>query len=289
MRIVDFHTHTFPDAIAAKTLEKMSAASGLRYHTAGTEAALVSSMREAGIAYSVVLPVVTNPAKTAHINDFSAARNGENGVFHFGGIHPDTPDAEAELRRIRSLGLTGVKLHPVYQGVDIDDVRYLRILYAAAENDLTVVTHAGLDIGFPGVEHVSPAMLQRALRQVDGVRLVLAHMGAWKQWDAVLPLAEHKNVLLDTAFALGAMQTTPQCGYSEEYKQLNSPAQFLRILRAFGARRVLFGTDSPWNDQSEAVRAIDALPLTAEEKADVFYNNAARLLHLPIGTSSNDK
>jgi hypothetical protein len=50
------------------------------------------------------------------------------------------------------------------------------------------------------------------------------------------------------------------------------------ILRAHGAQRVLFGTDSPWGDQAATLADIRALPLTDDERRLVFHENAARLL-----------
>ena len=40
----------------------------------------------------------------------------------FGAMHPDFEDHAAELKRIKALGLKGIKIHPVYQGVDLDDI-----------------------------------------------------------------------------------------------------------------------------------------------------------------------
>ena len=54
--------------------------------------------------------------------------------------------------------------------------------------------------------------------------------------------------------------------------------QFLRVLRAFGSDRALFGTDSPWGDQAAEVRRFLALPLMPEEKESILSGNARRLL-----------
>ena len=40
--------------------------------------------------------------------------------------------------------------------MDFDDIRTLRILDRAAELGLIVLSHSGLDVGFPGVVHVTP-------------------------------------------------------------------------------------------------------------------------------------
>ena len=65
--IIDFHTHTFPDKIAAATVAHMSEASRLTAFTDGSEAGLKASMQKSGVGASVVLPVVTNPAKAGSI------------------------------------------------------------------------------------------------------------------------------------------------------------------------------------------------------------------------------
>ena len=204
--IIDMHTHTFPPKIAASTLEKLSAASHTRPFTDGTGEGLRASMAQAGVDVSVVLPVATAPRQVEHINDSAARVNEEfpeTGVFSFGCMHPDFENWKDELARIDRLGLKGIKLHPVYQDVDFDDPRYLRLLCRAGELGLTVVTHAGLDVGFPGTVRCSPEMVRRAVSQVGPVKLVLAHMGGWRCWDSVRELLPETGPISTPAFPWG--------------------------------------------------------------------------------------
>ena len=67
--IIDFHTHTFPDAIAAAAVDKLQAASHTKPFSDGTVSGLRASMATAGIDASVVLPVATSPRQVSHIND----------------------------------------------------------------------------------------------------------------------------------------------------------------------------------------------------------------------------
>ena len=233
-----------------------------------------------GLDCAVVLPVATNPAKVQSMNDLSLRLSGHDGLLYFGCIHPDQPDWRQELDRIAAAGLRGIKLHPVYQGVDFDDVRYLRILERAGELGLIIVTHAGDDIGFPGVVRCSPAMIARACRQVGRVPLVLAHMGGWKNWDEVMELLPDTGVYLDTAFSLGCITPLTPDAYTPQELQLLDAAVFCNMVRRFGSKRVLFGTDSPWTDQAASVAQIEALPLTRAEKDEILGGNAQRLLGL---------
>lgn len=274
--IIDFHTHTFPEKVAAAAIPKMQAASHAKAFTAGTAEALRASMAKAGIDRSVVLPVATNPLKVSSINDLSIAQTERDGLIYFGCIHPEQPDWKEELCRIAKAGLKGIKIHPQYQGADMDDIRYLRIFEQAASLGLWVVTHAGDDIGFPGLVRVSPEMVKNAIGQVGDFPLILAHMGGWKNWDRVEQLAETK-VYLDTSFSLGAI-TPIDDHYTPDELQMLSVERFCAIVRAFGAERILFGTDSPWGDQGETLEAIRALPLTAQQKEQILGQNALRVL-----------
>ncbi|MBQ9931013.1 MAG: amidohydrolase family protein [Firmicutes bacterium] len=278
--VIDFHTHTFPDKIAAATIDKLKQASHSLPFTGGTAVQLKESMREAGIQYSVLLPVVTNPLKASPINDISIDMTGKDGLIWFGGIHPDTPDWHEELGRIAEKGLKGIKIHPVYQNCDIDDIRFLRILERAGELDLMVTVHAGNDIGFPGVVRCSPAMARNALRQVGNVKLILAHMGGWKVWDQVKEHLSDQKVFLDTSFSLGEIPELGDGYYTPETKKLLSEEEFCELVHIFGSEHVLFGTDSPWGPQKENKDAILALPLTDEEKRNILGENARRLLNI---------
>lgn len=279
--IVDFHTHTFPDTIAPTALAKLSGVSHSAPFTDGTCGGLTASMAAAGVDLSVVLPVATSPRQVPHINDAAARGNektGETGLFSFGCMHPDYDDWRAELERIASLGLKGVKIHPVYQGVDLDDPRYLRILERAGELNLIVVTHCGIDIGYPEAENCLPAVVSRAVRQVGPVKLVAAHMGGWKRWEEALELLADTSVYLDTSFSAGFIKPLDDGYYGPEELRLLDEAAFVRMVRCFGAERILFGTDSPWSGQKESVDWIRALPLSPSEKDAILGENARRLL-----------
>ena len=281
--IIDFHTHTFPDKIAASAIEKLSGKSHTRPFSDGTAGGLAASAKAAGIDLSVILPVATNTNQVPSINNYAAKANETaeaTGLLSFGCIHPDFPEWKEELSRIAALGLKGIKLHPVYQDVDFDDMRYLRILDRAGELGLIIVTHSGLDIGYPGVERCSPQMILNAVKQVGQVKLVLAHMGGWRQWAAAEELLVGQSVWFDTSFSAGEIAPLEDGYYSQEELPMLDKSDFLRMIRRFGTDRVLFGTDSPWSDQKASLDLIRALPLENAEKDAVLGGNARRLLQL---------
>ena len=73
--IIDFHTHIFPDKIAARSIEALSKVSGVKAATDGTLNGLLVSMERSGVDLSVILPVVTKPSQFESINTFAAKVN----------------------------------------------------------------------------------------------------------------------------------------------------------------------------------------------------------------------
>ena len=282
MRVIDIHTHTFPERIAARALTSLQAKSHTRAFTDGTTEGLSRSMHDAGITYSVVLPVATNPKQVVHVNDASLAINErfrETGIMSFGAMHPDFAEYASELERLARSGMKGIKLHPVYQGVAIDDERYIKILQKAGELGLLVVVHSGYDIGYPGNDYALPARMCCALSEAGDVRVVLAHMGGWRSWREAEEIFSRGTVYIDTAFSLGEFEPLDDGYYSRrEDCVMLSREEFVKMVNAFGSERVLFGTDSPWASQKDTLREINSLPLSDTDKAKILYHNAAQLL-----------
>lgn len=275
--IIDIHTHTFPEKIADIAVKKLSNSGHIPYFSNGTAAGLKASMQNAGIDYSVVLPVATNPLKLDSMNSVSIEQNDKEGLIYFGAMHPDAPDWKEQLERLAKNKIKGIKIHPVYQNVDIDDIRYLRILNRAAELGLIVLMHAGDDIGFPDVVRCSPKMTANALRQVGDIKIILAHMGGWKNWKEVAGNLANTSAMLDTAFALGKI-TPLDDTFSEDFLNLLNESDFIKLVQTFGSHRILFGTDSPWTDQKQSLDLIKNLPLADDEKNKILGKNAFELL-----------
>ena len=185
---IDFHTHCFPDKIAAKAVDKLSFASGgLIPHTDGTVTGLRTSMAAGGVDASVVLSIATNAHQQKSVNDFAASINNGQDVFAFGSVFPDAEDALDELERIKALGLKGVKLHPDYQGFFVDDPKMKPIYQKISSLGLITVFHAGSDYGFPPPYGGTPERMATALSWFDAP-VVAAHWGGVNYNEDVLEL-----------------------------------------------------------------------------------------------------
>ncbi len=267
--LIDVHTHAFPDAIAAKTIEALKA--GIRRQqnreqeacADGTVGGLLRSMKENGVDRSIILPIATKPKQTDSILRFAQLinREGPNNLISFASFHPEQGDWKERLEQIQNAGFQGVKLHLEFQGVDVDAPRMISIFKEAEKRGLFILVHAGADIGLPPPVHCTPQKISHVLEYVSGSRIIAAHLGGWRMWDEVEKHLVGTPVYLDTAFVRGTIET-------EQYR---------RIILHHGADHVLFGSDSPWERPADTLEGLTALGLEPDALAQILYRNALGL------------
>ncbi|HUU26898.1 MAG TPA: amidohydrolase family protein [archaeon] len=261
MRIIDFHTHFFPDKVAAAAIPKMEATSDHKAYTDGTAAGLLASMDSAGIECSVALPVATNPDKVSSINRFSASA-GNRRLYMMGALYPGTPLWREHLDEFLELGFAGVKLHPDYQEFLPDDPDLLPFFAALRDSGRLVIFHAGEDLSYKPPYGGTPARLAALLEQLPGINIFATHMGGYRMWDEVERCLVGKPVYMDTSFSFGEI----------------SDQRIRSLIGRHGADYVLFGTDSPWLDQQTEVNNVLRLRLGTAVEEKIFYGNAVRLV-----------
>ena len=261
MRIIDVHTHVWPDAVAEKALAHLKhAANDFTAYYDGTITGLLADMDRTGVEVSVIQPVATKPTQVASINDW-AASVGSARIVGFGAMHPDFENAPAEIARMAKLGLTGLKLHPEHQAFAPDEPRMTPIYEAALAHNMTVFFHAGADEVHSTVRG-TPESFAHVLEGFPGLRVVLAHLGGYRVWNHVAEVLVGRDVYLDTAYTLGHL----------------ADADFVEIVHAHGPERVLFGSDGPWTDAAAEIAWLRRLPLREGVVDAILGENAARLL-----------
>ena len=266
--IIDFHTHVFPDKIAQSTISTLSQSAGIPAHFDGTKAGLLQSMERSGVEISVVLPVMTSARQFESVNRFAKELNDEfemsgKGLISFGGIHPECEDIPQKIVYLKENGFKGIKIHPEYQNAYIDDDRYVEIVKCAKDNDLIVITHAGLDGAFrDGEIKCTPKRVSNLLNKVNYGKLVLAHYGGYSLWQEFYEHLAGGDFYIDTSVVLDEID-----------KEL-----FVQILQKHGADKVLFATDGPWKDGEQFVKIMQNMGLGQEQLQKITYKNAQKLL-----------
>ena len=265
--IIDFHTHVFPDKIAKRTIELLEAKGGVPSFSDGTVDGILEKLTVAGVDIAVTLPVLTNPGSFDGVNRFAAEinerfKNESRRLISFGAIHPACPDIEGKMKEIKRLGFSGVKIHPDYQETYINDDGYVKIVNAARELDLVVITHAGVDFAYPDDVHCPPSLAMELYRKAPHEKLVFAHLGGVKMQKEFLDTFEKTPVYFDTAYVL---------------RHINAEILGEWISR-IGDNRILFASDSPWSDVKRDVEILTSFVKDETTKEKLFSLNAKRLL-----------
>ncbi len=299
--IIDTHVHTFPRPEIGWQAQGGVGCSG----HAGTIEELLPLMREGNIAKAVMvnmtpvfvmreaalakLPSDLSPARRTDAdeqirldligrlqrrNAWTCAVARENpALVPYISLDPsmDGVTIVQEIKDRVQEGAKGVKLHPVSQRYFPNDGRLYPAYHKIEELGLPIISHAGTAALFGDPEqHAHPANFADVLCNFPGLTLVLAHMAHGSLDETLEIMKPYPNVYFDSSAVIEG--TMPSHMLSDE--------DALAMLRRVGCDRVLFGSDWPWFHPIKDAQRIDSLPLTAEEKHLIFYENAQRVLNL---------
>jgi hypothetical protein len=195
---------------------------------------------------------------------------------------PDMTWLTGELKagRIKAFGESS----PQYLGMSPADSRLEPYWQLAEQFDIPVGIHMGP--GPPGIAYDSspvpfkspafrmalsdPLLLEDVLLRHQRLRLFVMHAG-WPQLERMVALLyAHPGVYVDVA-ALQSQALVPRTAY---YRHLRG------LIDAGFGKRIMFGSDFPDQAAAGIDAVIEADFLSAEQKADILCNNAARFLRL---------
>ena len=263
MRIIDFHTHAFPDTLAEQTVPKLCAFAKVEASLDGKVGSLIGEMDRLGIEAAVVLNIATRPSQFEPILNWCTSIASKR-LYPFASVHPDDPKALERIDRVREAGLRGIKLHPYYQGFLFNEGRMFPLYERIDRLGLILLAHTGFDLGYPHDRVADAAMIMDVVRTFPGLKLVTTHIGGWQDWDCV------ERHLLGRPVYMGISYAFPFIGLERAR----------RFLRAHPPEYILFGSDSPWGSAEKTLEDLMALELGEELNRRICFDNAARLLDL---------
>lgn len=261
MKIIDFHTHIYPEKIAGKAVENIGAFYGISMNCEGTSTALIKESSKCGITNYVVHSVAVTATNVTTINNFiSAECTKHNEFFGFGTMHADFEDKINETKRMMELGLKGIKIHPDTQKYNMDDERMFELYDYIREMKIPLLIHTG-DYRY---DYSHPRRLKNILKQFPGIITIGAHFGGWSVFDLAYELLDEENCYVDTSSSFWMLG-------------INRAQELIRM---YGVERVLFGTDFPMWKASDELEFINNMNLSTDEKELIFHKNAEKILKI---------
>jgi len=263
MRVIDIHTHVFPDAIAERAMKFLEEEGNVKARLDGKLSSLLASMDRAGIEIAVVGSIATKPEQFPSILKWSKSIASDR-ILPFPSVYPADPEAATQVRAIASEGFKGIKLHPYYQDFSVDEPRVFPIYEAMQDTGLVLLLHTGFDLAYPRTRIGDPVRIMRAVEAFPDLKLVATHFCAWEDWDEARKYMFGKPVYTDVSYSLHFMPIEQARGLVCEHS----------------ADYIVFGTDSPWADQSETLEFMRSLNMGPDWERKVLHGNAERILGL---------
>lgn len=227
--------------------------------------------------YNIIGVVSSDPDRVAAWRAQAPERIIPGLYFNLGNENSVSPDSLRSLIVTGSVEVFG-EIGNTYAGIAPDDPRMEPYWALAEELDVPVAIHVGG--GPPGEPYVGrgyrtrlerPSTMEEVLVRHPRMRVYLMHAGYPMLDDLLAVLSLHPQVYAD----IGAIvYMLPR---EEFYRYLRT------IVQAGFGQRVMFGSDQMiWPQTIErSIAVVEEAPfLSAQQKADIFYNNAARFLRL---------
>ncbi len=259
MEIYDFHAHIYPEKVREKAVHSIEESYMIERNCDGSIEGLIKRGSEAGIKHFVALSVAQSGKHVESINDFALEMQEKYAeITAFGSIHPDYCDCEKELVRIKKAGIKGIKLHPDTQRFYADDEKMYPVYDLIRQLELPIVMHCG-DYRY---DFDNPERVARVVREFPGLKFVAAHFGGWLLFDRALDEFLQLDCYLDCSASVSFL----------------GKRRMKELIRAYGAERIVFGSDSPMFDPVKELEGLMQLGLRDDELELILHGNAEKIL-----------
>jgi len=300
MQVVDFHAHfcsrTFFDALAdlssrpgerEEKLAEVTERTGIELPEPGAERHLErwrKEMERHEVAHMLVFAGVTEELPVVA----SAVRASKGLLSGCAIVNPRQPGCEEEVwSLLTEQGFRALLLFPALDNFRLSGPEAEGALRVADDQEAVVFVHCGLLLArlrdllrLPqpiDYTFANPLDVISVANRYPQAKFVIPHFGSGFFRETLMAGAQCENIYVDTSSTHSWLRTQPF--------PLSLEQAFQRALDIFGARRILFGTDSctfprGWRADrfGEQKRTLDSLELSAPKQALIFGGNALSLL-----------
>lgn len=161
--------------------------------------------------------------------------NQVNNTYSFTTIDITQINLDSELKKqIIENKYYGIKIHPRLQRINLLDHRIINLFNIAVKLDIPIMIdcfpqddkHFSLDETFPD-------KIATLAKKIPKAKIIIAHAGGYKLWDAFFIAKSNRNVYLEFSFSLNYFQKTSLI------------QDFRFVLKKLGGRKCIFGSDYP--------------------------------------------
>ena len=210
------------------------------------------------------------------------ALKNEPNLVGFGTINFDRSDLKDQVKRIKDLGLKGIKIHPAAQEVNIAGKELFEVYEEAQEQNLFLSFHTGLH--WHRIADYQMLLFDEVAYNFPKLRFSMEHMGGYSFFkEALLVMNNNSRNEIQNTFAgwTSIAMETDAMGNPRQGAWSLTDDDLCTLIHQTGHERSIFGLDFPYNGAKETKEAIDRiknLPITEEAKHGILGDNLRRLL-----------
>lgn len=239
--LIDWHCNLWlPEHYPAEHWQEMVARMGPKMHASPAD----FEAKVANTAEKFVLVAMKWPRLGTNIpNDFVAAFNDKHKGRSraFACVDPFEPNAPEELRKaVRNLGMSGLKMSPVYAGYDPWCKEAWRLYEVADDLRIPILWHQSAAYPAQSMhEFGNPTLIDKIARAFPKMRMIIAHVGQPWIGETITLLRKHEQLYSDLS--------------ARYYRKWQCYNALMLALDYKVTDKLLFGSDFPIQTTQEAL------------------------------------
>jgi uncharacterized protein len=245
--IVDVHTHVWerPAHLSDAFIDDAKAAAGAAYKPIEVD------LDEHWRAMEPVDRAIVLGFRARHVgvlvpNEYVADYVGRHPekLIGFCSVDPNDADGVEQLEyAVKTLGLRGLKVGPIYQDIHPQDERFIALMARAEALGVPVLIHQGTTFcSNVSLELANPILLQPIALKFPKLRMLIAHMGHPWIAETLVLIRKHPHFYTD----ISALYYRPWQFYNA-----------LVLAMEYGVLdKLLFGTDYPFTTPASTIAAL---------------------------------
>lgn len=161
---------------------------------------------------------------------FSSGKVDRSKFWCFGNL--DFARLDYSIDQIVDLNLDGIKIHPRFQRVGIDELLEMDFMCRLEELALPLMICGWQQSFTVAIDSLSPLHIDKIAKKYPKLPIILSHMGGHRFWDAYTVARANPLVFLDCSYYLQAFRGT------------SLESDFFSLLKTVD-RKVIYGSDFP--------------------------------------------
>lgn len=210
------------------------------------------------------------------------ALKNEPNLVGFGTVDFDKNNLKDQVKKIKDLGLYGIKIHPAAQEVKIDSPQLFEVYEEAEKQGLFISFHTGLH--WHRISDYQMLLFDEVAYNFPKLRFSMEHIGGYSFFrEALLIMNNNSRSEIPHVYAgwTSIAMETDEMGNTRQGAWSLTDDDLCTLVHQAGYKTSIFGLDTPYKgieQTQQAIERIKNLPITEEAKRGILGENLKRVL-----------